>query len=183
MADNNDWIAIVYKLPSMPSRIRVNVWRKLKKSGAIYYQQGVAMLPRSEHFLEFMQKLKDEIKSCGGDALLANFNFLDTSDAQDAKDKFNECLSKEYSGISEIESKIWNEIENSRKANLLNLAFLEEKLTMLGKLKKTYETIKTRDYFKISLSERVDEHINALLQKVQHYYNEFKKTVNPIDNI
>lgn len=141
------------------------------------------MLPRSEHFLQFMQELKSEINSYGGDALLANFNFVDSDDAQKAIDEFNAGLSQEYSGIKETSSEIWNEIENNRKADLLSLAFLEEKLSTINKLKKSYEKIKLRDYFKINLRERVDEHIDTLFQKVQHYYNESKKAVRPVNDI
>lgn len=183
MENNNDWLAIVYKLPSHPSRIRVNVWRKLKKAGALYYQQGLAMLPRSEHFLEFSKELKKEIISNGGQMLIANFSFIDDDDAKNAVDEFNSGLSREVMNIKKIEDKIRLDIENTENSNLLTASFLEEKLNMINKLKKAYETIKQRDCFKISLSERLDEHIDSLLQKVQHYYNEFKKSVSTANNM
>lgn len=180
MADTNEWIVIVYKLPSHPSRIRVHVWRALKKIGALYYQQGVAMLPRSEHFLEFMQELRSEIDAFDGDAVLANFNFMYQGDNKHATDEFNASLSREYVSIEETGNKIWDEIESNRKANLLTLSYLEECLSMLNKLKKSYETVKLRDCFKIRLLERIDEHIETLLKKVQSYYNDFKKSPTAI---
>jgi hypothetical protein len=179
--NRNDWIVIAYKLSSLPSRIRVHVWRTLKKAGAIHYQQGVAMLPRNERFLQFMQELKSEISSYGGEAVLAQLNFMDKRDDQNAVNEFNESLSQEYFGIKETGSKIWNEVEISRKDNLLNLAFLEDSLSTLKKLKSAYEAIKLRDCFKVSLRERIDEQIESLLRKVEYYYNEFKKAARPVE--
>ena len=43
--ERNEWIAINYTLPREPSRIRVSVWRKLKKIGAVSIQQSMWILP------------------------------------------------------------------------------------------------------------------------------------------
>jgi hypothetical protein len=179
--NNSGWVVIVYKLPTHPSRIRVAVWRKLKKYGALYYQQGVAMLPKSEHFLELMRDLKSEIASFGGEAVLAELNFMEERDKKNAIEEFNAGLSREYLDIRETGSKIWNDIEIGRKSNLLNLAFLEERLARLKKLRKAYEIIAQRDCFKVRLRERIEEHIENVQQKVQLYYSEFKNAAKPIE--
>ena len=173
MENPNNWIVISYKLPTLPSRVRVHVWRKLKKAGAIHYQQGVAMLPHNDQFLKFMNALKSEISSYGGEAVLAQLNYMDECDNQKAIDEFNAALSQEYCGIKETGCRIWDEIEQSRTDNLLSLAFLEERLTTLKRLKNAYEKVKLRDCFKVNLRERIDDHIETLLQKAEYCYNEF----------
>lgn len=182
MENSNEWIVIVYKLPSHPSRIRVHVWRQLKKFGALYYQQGVAMLPGGDTFLAFLQGLKGEIDGAGGEAVLARLNFMDNADCRNAIDGFNEGLKREYHGLSETGSKIFEEIERSRKSNLMDLAFLEERIAMVNKLNESYETIKRRDYFKVRLREQIGERIEALMQTVQRYYSEFKKGARAAEN-
>ena len=37
--------AISYNLPANPSRYRVATWKKLRELGAVYLQDGVAMVP------------------------------------------------------------------------------------------------------------------------------------------
>lgn len=39
--EHQEWLTINYSLPKEPSRVRVNVWRKLKKSGAAILGQSV----------------------------------------------------------------------------------------------------------------------------------------------
>src|SRR5438309_7457883 len=41
-----EWLLLIYTLPSQPSRKRAYVWRELKKVGAVYLRDGVAILPR-----------------------------------------------------------------------------------------------------------------------------------------
>ncbi len=43
-----DWIVINYTLPREPSRVRVSLWRKLKKVGAINIQQSMWILPMTD---------------------------------------------------------------------------------------------------------------------------------------
>jgi translation initiation factor 2 alpha subunit (eIF-2alpha) len=136
------------------------------------------MLPASEHFVEFMKELKSEITVFGGEAVLARFSFMDESDNQNAIEKFNLGLSREYNDIYDTVSKIRNELENIRKSNLLSLAYLDERLSLIIKLKKNYEKIKVRDYFKVRLHERIGEQIDFLLQTVQRYHAEFYTNSN-----
>lgn len=174
MPDKNKWIVISYSLPSHPSRIRVRIWRKLKKSGALYYNQSIALLPKNERSLLFMRELKNDIDSSGGEAVIADFAFIDSADNEKAASEFNSHLNNEYFCIKQTLAQIKDDIENARNNNLLSLQFLEERLAKIKKLKKSYDSISLRDYFKIRLSERIDEHIDSLLKTIKYYKNEIK---------
>ena len=41
------WLLLVYRIPSEPTRLRAGVWRKIKGLGAIYVQNSAAALPAS----------------------------------------------------------------------------------------------------------------------------------------
>ena len=57
--EHQEWLTINYTLPKEPSRVRVSVWRKLKKSGAVILGQSVWFLPVNEDHEVFLQKVSD----------------------------------------------------------------------------------------------------------------------------
>ena len=168
---DNGWIGIYYRLPANPSRIRVQVWRKLKKNGALIYQQGVAVLPGSEQFTAFLQEMKGEIAALGGKAVLAQMNFLDADDAQLLIERFNNSLASEYGDIKNKLSGIRDELENRWREDILDATCLNENLALIRKLRKAYETVKLRDHYRLPLQERIEERIEDLVRTIQHYHD------------
>ncbi len=64
------WLLLHYKLPSEPTALRVYVWRKLKRLGAILFQDAVWVLPGSDRAMEQFRWLAVEIVEMGGEAAL-----------------------------------------------------------------------------------------------------------------
>jgi hypothetical protein len=63
-----DWILLIHQLPPQPTNLRVRIWRKLQKLGAVAIKNSVYVLPASEKAHEDFQWLKQEIESSGGEA-------------------------------------------------------------------------------------------------------------------
>ncbi len=64
------WLLLTYKLPSDPSRLRVYVWRKLKRLGAVNLFEAVWILPENFRTREQLQWLAVEIQEMGGEAMV-----------------------------------------------------------------------------------------------------------------
>src|SRR3984893_5358709 len=62
------WILLIHQLPPKPTNLRVRIWRKLQKLGAVAIKNSVYVLPASEQAHEDFQWLKQEIDSAGGEA-------------------------------------------------------------------------------------------------------------------
>jgi hypothetical protein len=65
-----EWVLLVYKIPSHPTRLRAQVWRQLQRCGAVYLQNSVSIVPATSELAENMQWIADEIREMGGDAFL-----------------------------------------------------------------------------------------------------------------
>ncbi|MBI2115517.1 MAG: hypothetical protein HYT85_10595 [candidate division NC10 bacterium] len=63
-----EWVLLVYKIPSHPTRLRAQVWRRLQRCGAIYLQNSVSIVPATNELAENMQWIADEIREVGGEA-------------------------------------------------------------------------------------------------------------------
>ncbi|HSI72061.1 MAG TPA: Chromate resistance protein ChrB [Fimbriimonas sp.] len=64
------WTLLVYRIPSQPSRLRLQVWRKLQGLGAAYLQDAVCVLPAREDLQVELEETAQIIRSMGGTATL-----------------------------------------------------------------------------------------------------------------
>src|SRR6476619_6955884 len=67
-AGTQRWILLIHQLPPRPTNLRVRIWRKLQKLGAVAIKNSVYVLPANEKSNEDFQWLKQEIESAGGEA-------------------------------------------------------------------------------------------------------------------
>jgi hypothetical protein len=65
-----EWVLLVYKIPSHPTRLRAQVWRKLQRCGAIYLQNSISIAPATSELTENMRWIADEIREMGGEAFV-----------------------------------------------------------------------------------------------------------------
>ena len=63
-----NWLFLVYKIPREPSALRVSVWRKLNRLGAVLIHDSVWVLPAIPRCKEQLQWLAAEINEQGGNA-------------------------------------------------------------------------------------------------------------------
>lgn len=68
VADPSEWVLLAYRLPREPSTPRINVWRKLRKLGAVQLVDGLVTLPAGPRSREQFDWLADEVIDAGGEA-------------------------------------------------------------------------------------------------------------------
>jgi hypothetical protein len=67
-AELSEWVLLAYRLPREPSTPRINVWRKLRRLGAVQVVDGLVTLPASARNREQFDWLADEVVDAGGEA-------------------------------------------------------------------------------------------------------------------
>jgi hypothetical protein len=77
------WLVLIWRLPTGLSTPRVTVWRRLRRLGAVPLTPGAAVLPYSDHLLEQLDWIADEIGDLGGDAWVLPVGTL--PDAEEAR--------------------------------------------------------------------------------------------------
>jgi hypothetical protein len=68
---SNPWLLLVFSLPSKNGSVRVDIWRKLKRSGALALPTSGYLLPNSSENLERFEWLSAEIRKHKGQASVA----------------------------------------------------------------------------------------------------------------
>lgn len=61
-----EWTLLVYKIPAQPSRLRLQIWRRLQRMGALYLQDAVCLLPDRPDLTENMQYVAETIAEMEG---------------------------------------------------------------------------------------------------------------------
>ncbi len=161
MADRRKWIALGYNLPVVPSKNRVYVWRKLKEFGAVYYKQGVAVLPHQKEKLGWFAGLVQKIREMGGEASILEISFLDSDDEKEIITKFAEQSREDYQQILREIKRLRQDLEESPAEAIHRI--IEQELW--DKLHKKYKAAHKRDHFKLAIGKDT-EHRLAVLQKI-----------------
>lgn len=153
---DGQWLVISYTLPREPSRVRVSIWRKLKKIGAVNIQQSLWFLPLSEENESVFRGIEKEVEKNGGEAVLLS-SAADDDNNKAIIDKFNEARNEEYGELLEQCGDFFKEIEKETERKNFTFAEIEENEEELGKLKNWYHKIETRDVFRASLGSKSKE--------------------------
>lgn len=88
------WLLLTYKVPPDPSAKRVYIWRKLKRFGALLYQDSCWILPSSPRTHEQLQWLAAEIIE------QVNQLYLEITKKLEREDADLDSLAREYQQTS-----------------------------------------------------------------------------------
>src|SRR5438132_1577818 len=84
------WLLLVYRVPSEPSNNRVSVWRDLKRTGALYLQQCVCVLPRRRELRAALVGVREKIAKFGGSSNLFEIPRLPEGEQEAVRAGFRE---------------------------------------------------------------------------------------------
>lgn len=164
------WTLLIYTVPSQPSRKRATVWRELKKLGAVYLRDGVAVLPAMPETTAALRRIAAAVAEFDG---LATVVAAAQLDEQRSATLIAQCTAEraaEYAeAIREAETLL---AYVAREAE--HRAFTRDELATLerdvGKLTQWATQIRARDYFMAgppgeltALFTRCERQLGALL--------------------
>src|ERR1700721_73259 len=71
------WLLLTYKVPPEPASKRIALWRRLKGMGAVYLQNGVCLLPKTDDHVRRLKMLENDISEMTGEAVIFEAAALD----------------------------------------------------------------------------------------------------------
>lgn len=138
------WLLLTYKMPPEPAAKRIAVWRRLKGMGAVYLQNGVCLLPRTDDHVRRLKMLENDIAAATGDCVILETVGLDRSqedkviarfkaDRDDAYEEFiDKCDDFEREVAKEVTAQHFTYAE--LEENDVDLKKLQDWLGKIGKL-------------------------------------------------
>jgi hypothetical protein len=155
------WLLLTYKVPPEPATKRVALWRRLKGMGAIYLQNGVCLLPKTDNHVRRLKMLENDIAGMGGEAVILETIALDRGQEEKVVARFKADRDEQYREFlgrcADFEAEIAKEIAIYK----FTYAELEEEDTDLKKLLGWLQEIRKLDFYGATLAEEAAERLRA----------------------
>src|ERR1044072_3767930 len=128
------WMLLVHQLPPRPTNLRVRIWRKLQKLGAIAIKNSVYVLPANEKTNEDFQWLKQDIESAGGEAAVFRAGSVEGGTDEEMIGAFRSAGEDEFAAVAAEFAGLTGRIRKQSRAKHLSAARLAAHETDLDKL-------------------------------------------------
>src|SRR5215469_13231007 len=131
------WLLLLFSLPTKRNSERVEVWRKLKRIGALSLQTPGHLLPNKLPNQEHFEWLAVTIRGYKGKASVIQVQAIDDLSSEQIADRFNLARSQDY-------QELINELHRIQKQKTTASV-------QLASLRRRFEEIMAIDFFDCSL--------------------------------
>lgn len=145
-----DWILLIHQLPPKPTNLRVRMWRKLQKLGAVSIKNSVYILPFNEKTHEDFQWLKQETESAGGEATVFRAGSVEGATDEEIISAFRKARDEDYERITGELERLTGAIGEQKRGGHLSSNKLARHEADLDRLHAELERIISTDFFEAS---------------------------------
>jgi hypothetical protein len=138
------WLVLAYTLPPEPSRKRVSAWRRLRKVGAVYLEEGIWFLPAAAGEDRLAEVVAD-IESEGGTAWSFEADEMSDDRAALLALRYNSVRTEEYEEVNGHCRRFLAHVERVTAAGDYRLAKLDELEQDLEKRARLLTEVEERD--------------------------------------
>ncbi|TQF81829.1 chromate resistance protein ChrB [Elioraea sp. Yellowstone] len=155
------WLLLAYRVPPEPAKVRVAVWRRLKGLGAVYVQNGVCLLPRTDDHVRRLKMLENEIAGAGGEAVILEAVALDRAQEEKVVARFKADRDEAYREFIDKCGDFEREVAKEQAAQHFTYAELEENDVDLKKLQGWLAKIVRLDFYGAALRSEAEQRLAA----------------------
>ena len=158
------WLLLLHQIPKKPDYLRVKVWRRLQRLGAVSIKNAVYALPRSEERNEDLQWVMREIVAGGGEATLVEANLVQGLRDVEVEALFNKARDADY---EELVDQIRAASKLFPKRGKLKEGARRKIEVEMERLQRRLEEIAAIDFFHASSRETAAGLLEELRQKLE----------------
>jgi hypothetical protein len=140
------WLLLVFSLPRKGASLRVTVWRKLKRYGALPLGNSSYFLPNTAENRERFEWLATAVRTEGGEASVLEVQSIDNCSFEQMKQRFSDARAGDY-------RELLKELRNPASAN---------QSARITRLRQRFQDIVSIDFFASPLREQVEHALNAM---------------------
>ncbi len=159
-----EWILLVYKIPSHPTRLRAQVWRQLQRVGAIYLQDSVSIVPATSELAENMQWIADEIREMGGESLIFRATAASPKEENQIERRFNAASRAEAGKLLEA----LNGVEVRLRSGTTPHA-LDEAEDEIRRIRRDALKLRLRSHFPVAEEETLQKRLRVARERLDRH--------------
>ncbi len=151
---SESWLLLIYTVPAEPSRKRAYIWRALKRLGAVYLRDGVAVLPQRPETLSEVRTVAAKVEEFEGQATLVEDAQLPSERTEAIMAQSRTARAAEYAEIVHEAERFLAHVQREAEHRDFRSTELEELAVDLSKVKTWLEQVRSRDYFGSEAADR-----------------------------
>jgi hypothetical protein len=159
------WLLCSYRLPRQPSRLRLAVWRRLKRVGAVMLHDGLWVLPNDAKTREDFEWLAEEIEERGWSVMLWEARSLPGGQDSAVVLRFRAEAEERYASIAHAATKL--AAKGKRRGSAAQS--VEKAMQQLRGLERTLRLERRRDYFRAPGRQQAEETVQAAAAKIRSW--------------
>jgi hypothetical protein len=142
------WLILLFSLPRSQASGRVDVWRRLKKSGAAPLASGGHVLPNSNENRERFEWLAEAVREYGGEASVLSVSAIHDLPPEQLRELFLEARDTDYSHIIEEATSLKSDA-HAKESGLV-------------RLRRRLQEVVEIDYFEGAMKQRAEAALEQL---------------------
>src|SRR5215211_8292524 len=146
-ASTHEWILLIHQLPPKPTNLRVRIWRKLQKLGAVAIKNSVYVLPANDKTNEDFQWLNQEIESAGGEAAVFRAGSVEGATDDEIISAFRKARDEEFAALTAEFDGLTGRVREQSRAKHLSPVRLSALEAELDRLHGELERVIANDFF------------------------------------
>ncbi|WP_066818398.1 Chromate resistance protein ChrB [Frigidibacter mobilis] len=163
------WLLLTYKVPAEPSAKRIAIWRRLKSMGAVYLQNGVCVLPRTDDHIRRLKILENDIAQASGESVILETVALDAGQEEKVIARFKAERDEAYAEFIDKCDDFEREVAKEITAAHYSYAELEENDVDLKKLQGWIEKIAKLDFYGAAQAEEARRRLKGCERVLDDY--------------
>lgn len=155
------WLLLTYKIPPEPASKRVALWRRLKGMGAVYLQNGVCLLPKTDDHTRRLKMLENDISEAKGESVILETVALDKAQESKVIARFKVDRDEAYEEFIDKCDDFEREVAKEVEASHFTYAELEENDVDLKKLRGWLARIRKLDFYGAARAAEAEQRLKG----------------------
>ena len=159
-AADREWLLLLFFLSAEHAHARVQAWRRLQRIGAVSLKNSAYALPHSPESREDFEWIRNEIVSCGGQAMVLVAHAPERATADEIVNAFRAARGRDFEALAADAAKLL------KKTAARGASRARREVTQgARRLRERFEEIVRRDFFGARERERVEALLTTLDQR------------------
>jgi hypothetical protein len=158
------WLLLIHQVPNSPAYLRVKMWRRLQKIGAVAVKNAVYVLPKSDQSSEDFHWVAREIIEAGGDASVCEATFVEGTTSEELIELFRAARESDYSELI-AETKEFH--QEQRAAEATGEAWASGMAARVSRIRQRLTEIQAIDFFSTTGAKQAETLVSELESKIR----------------
>jgi hypothetical protein len=158
------WLLLIHQVPNSPAYLRVKMWRRLQKIGAVAVKNAVYVLPRSDQSAEDFHWVAREILEAGGEASVCEATFVEGITTNELIELFQAARDSDYGELMDEIKELREELRMAEKAGD---AWASGMVGRVARLRQRLTEIQAIDFFSAPGGKQVEIFLAEIEAKIR----------------